>query len=179
MRFSTVTICLATCLAPAAALSVFNGRAPAVAVDDDLKIPGDSPLELCKGDHTADIVVIEKVDLVPNPPQPGKELVIKAKGTVKKTIEKGAYVKIVVKYGLIQLLSTTADLCDEVANVDLECPIKDGNLEIIKSVDIPNEIPPGKYTVLADVYSVDDLPITCLTATVAFSRSSFFFGSDL
>ncbi|KAH6895312.1 ML domain-containing protein [Thelonectria olida] len=179
MRFSTVTACLATCLAPAAALSVFNGKAPAIAVDDDLKIPGDSPLELCKGDHAADLVVIDRVDLAPNPPQPGKELVIKASGTVKKTIEKGAYVKIVVKYGLIQLLSTTADLCDEVANVDLECPIKDGYLQITKSVDIPNEIPPGKYTVTADVYTGDDVPITCLTAAVAFSRSSYFFASDL
>lgn len=70
MRFSTVTACLATCLAPATALSVFNGRAPDVAVNDDLKIPGDSPLELCPGDHTADLVVIDSVDLAPNPPQP-------------------------------------------------------------------------------------------------------------
>lgn len=38
----------------------------------------------------------------------------------------------------------------------------------------------GKYTVLADVFTADDVQITCLTATVAFSRSSKgFFGSDL
>jgi hypothetical protein len=28
----------------------------------------------------------------------------------------------------------------------------------------------GKYTVFADVYTVDDVPITCLQATVVFSR---------
>ncbi|KAI5463157.1 ML domain-containing protein [Mariannaea sp. PMI_226] len=178
MRFSTVTVCLAACLAPAAALSVFNGKAPSVAVDDDLKIPGDSPLQLCKGDHDGDVVWIERVDLAPNPPQPGQELLIKASGTVKQTIEKGAYVKIIVKYGLIQLLSTTADLCDEITNVDLECPIKDGLLQIVKSVDIPREIPPGTYTVQADAFTADDLPITCLTASVTFGRTSFF-GGDL
>lgn len=29
----------------------------------------------------------------------------------------------------------------------------------------------GKYTVLADVYTIDDQPITCLTATVTFSST--------
>lgn len=29
----------------------------------------------------------------------------------------------------------------------------------------------GKYTVLADVYTKDDEPITCLTATVVFSNN--------
>lgn len=72
----------------------------------------------------------------------GHELLIKAEGIVKQTIDKGAYVNIIVKYGLIQLLSTTADLCDEITNVDLSCPIEDGVLNIIKSVDIPREIPP-------------------------------------
>lgn len=36
----------------------------------------------------------------------------------------------------------------------------------------------GKYTVEADVYTVNDVKITCLTAVVQFSRSGFF-GSDL
>lgn len=30
----------------------------------------------------------------------------------------------------------------------------------------------GKYTVLADVYTKDDKPITCLTATVVFSSGN-------
>jgi hypothetical protein len=29
----------------------------------------------------------------------------------------------------------------------------------------------GKYTVLADVYTADDKPITCLTASVVMSRA--------
>lgn len=38
-------------------------------VDTDLKIPGDSPLELCPKEHDEDIITIESVDLLPNPPQ--------------------------------------------------------------------------------------------------------------
>ncbi|KAF4947494.1 hypothetical protein FSARC_13957 [Fusarium sarcochroum] len=180
MRFSTVTACLTACLAPAAALSVLNGRAPDVTISDDLKIPGDSPLELCPGDHSADLVKIEKVDLAPNPPKAGQELLIKAKGSVKQKIEEGAYVLLTVKYGLIRLISTKADLCEQIGNVDLKCPVEAGDIEVTKSVDLPAEIPSGKYTVLADVFTVDDVQITCLTATVTFSRSSKgFFGGDL
>jgi len=72
----------------------------------------------------------------------GAELVIRASGTVFEPIEDGAYVKLVVKYGLIRLISTTADLCEQIDNVDLKCPIEKGVLSITKSVDIPKEVPP-------------------------------------
>ncbi|KAH8164001.1 hypothetical protein CIB48_g4225 [Xylaria polymorpha] len=139
-----------------------------VIVNDAQKVPGDSPLQFCDANHDEDTVHIDKVDLSPNPPEAGSKLVITATGTVAKRIEKGAYVKLVVKYGLIRLVSTTADLCEQVENVDLKCPIEEGVLSIIKSVDIPKEVPPGTYNVFADVYNPDDTPMTCLQATVTF-----------
>lgn len=72
----------------------------------------------------------------------GTNLVIKAIGTVKETIEDGAYVNLEVKYGYIRLIKTRADLCKEIKNVDLECPIEKGKIAITKSVDLPKEIPP-------------------------------------
>ena len=59
-----------------------------------------------------------------------------------ETIEDGAYVVLQVKYGLIRLISTTASLCEQIKNVDMECPIEPGILTITKSVDLPKEIPP-------------------------------------
>lgn len=61
---------------------------------------------------------------------------------MKHDIEEGAYVNLQVKYGYIRLINTKADLCDEIKNVDLECPIKKGRISIIKQVDLPKEIPP-------------------------------------
>ncbi|OAA62365.1 phosphatidylglycerol / phosphatidylinositol transfer protein [Cordyceps fumosorosea ARSEF 2679] len=171
MKFSTALGLLSVCLAPATALSI---------LDDDNKIPGKSPLEFCSGDRSADLITIESVDLDPNPPKAGQELLIKASGTVKETIEQGAYVKLTVKYGLIKLLTQTADLCEQVGNVDLKCPIEKGEQTIEKTVKLPVEIPPGKYTVLADVYNADDTPITCLTATVTFALGGLgFLNSEL
>ena len=75
-----------------------------------------------------------------------------------------------MKYGLITIIKQTADLCDTVKNVDLKCPIDDGETELTKEVDLPKQIPPGKYSVIADAYTEDDEKITCLTATVEFKR---------
>jgi hypothetical protein len=79
-------------------------------------------------------------------------LTIKAKGTVAEAIEEGAYIQLQVKYGLIRLISTKADLCEQVKNVDMECPIEKGLLVIEKSVDLPKEIPPvcSSMPVMAD-----------------------------
>jgi len=90
-------------------------------------------------------------------------------------VQDGAKVHLQVKYGLITIIRQTADLCDTVSNVDLECPLEKGKMSLTKDVTLPQQIPPGKYTVLADVVSKDDDKITCLTATVTFSRKGDMF----
>lgn len=56
-----------------------------------------------------------------------------------------------VKYGLIRLISTKADLCEQVSNVDLECPLEEGKVEVTKSVDIPAEVPPVSVFTAMDI----------------------------
>lgn len=76
----------------------------------------------------------------------GNTLTIKAEGTLLEDVGEGAYVILQVKYGLIRLVSTKADLCDQVENVDMECPIKKGKTTITKDVELPKEIPPVSFT---------------------------------
>jgi len=96
-------------------------------------------------------------------------LTIKASGELLEQVEKGAYIILQVKYGLIRLVNTQADLCDQVSNVDLECPIKKGKTTITKDVELPKEIPPGTYSVFADAYTEGGKHIVCLEATVSFT----------
>ena len=72
----------------------------------------------------------------------GQKLTIEASGSLKEKVEKGAYVALQVKYGLIRLVSTKADLCEQVSNVAMDCPIEKGKIVITKDVDLPKEIPP-------------------------------------
>ncbi|KAF2805497.1 uncharacterized protein BDZ99DRAFT_466488 [Mytilinidion resinicola] len=138
-----------------------------VSINEDFPVPGDNPLYFCS-DPADDVLTIENVDLNPNPPEKGKTLSITAKGTLNEAIEDGAKVHLQVKYGLITLINQEADLCEQVKQVDLECPLDKGKLVLLKDVDLPKEIPPGKYTVLADVFTKDNDKITCLTAQVSF-----------
>ena len=72
----------------------------------------------------------------------GTSLSIKATGTVDEQIEEGAYLKVQVKYGMITLVRTQLDFCEQTEKADLKCPIKKGALEVNKDVDIPKEVPP-------------------------------------
>jgi len=169
MKFSTsfATLLLST-IVTSEGLSFFGGNQRVF--DDSLAVPGESPLEYCQPNHEKDILIIHHVNLKPNPPVAGETLTIEAIGTFTEDVEEGAYIQLQVKYGLIRLINTKADLCEQIKNVDMECPIKKGKKPISKDVELPNEIPPGKYTVLADVYTKDDAHITCLTAEVVFSK---------
>ena len=68
-------------------------------------------------------------------------MTIEAKGNFTEEVEEGAYINIVVKYGLIKLITQKADLCEQMKNVDEKCPLK-GVKTITKDVDLPKEIPP-------------------------------------
>jgi len=86
-------------------------------------------------------------------------------------VGEGAKIHLQVKYGLITIIRQTADLCDTIQKVDLECPLKKNNeTTLTKDVDLPKEIPPGKYSVVADVLDKDEKKVTCLQATVEFKR---------
>ncbi|KAF4771486.1 hypothetical protein HAV15_004265 [Penicillium sp. str.  len=114
-------------LANAAAFSIFDPTQASLKVNDNEKYPvnGDNPLQYCaKPDNYK--LEIESVDLAPNPPLPGQKLTISAKGTLLERIEKGATVNLEVKWGLITLIKQTVDLCEELKNVDLECPPREG-----------------------------------------------------
>ncbi|KAF5098974.1 hypothetical protein D0Z00_001840 [Geotrichum galactomycetum] len=130
-------------------------------------IPGDSPVNLCDLDQPK-LAEIYRLDVTPNPPEKGKNVTIYAEGIAKKTIKEGAYVDVEVRYGYIKLLEQTFDLCEQSKSVGIECPIEKGKVIVNSTAAIPIEVPPGKYSVAARAYTVDDEPITCLSATVLF-----------
>ncbi|ANB13608.1 Npc2p [Sugiyamaella lignohabitans] len=136
-------------------------------IQEDKKIPGDSPISLCDAE-LSQLIEIDNITIDPNPPVRGSTLNILASGLLKQNIEEGAYVEVEVKYGYIKLVHDTIDLCEQLGNVNMTCPVEAGQIDLSKSVDLPNEIPPGKYSVVARAYTVDDELLTCLTAQVEF-----------
>ncbi|KAJ5133317.1 hypothetical protein N7476_003454 [Penicillium atrosanguineum] len=166
MKFlSAATLLLTAPLVSAASLpSLFDPSQVTIkTAEPQFPVEGDNPLEYCQNPENH-ILKIESVNLSPNPPQPGQTLNIKANGTLNERIEKGATVSLEVKWGLITLIKQTVDLCKELENVDMECPLEKGEMSLTKQVDLPKQIPPGKYSILADVYDKDQKQVTCLKA---------------
>ncbi|KAI9859087.1 MAG: Phosphatidylglycerol/phosphatidylinositol transfer protein [Vezdaea acicularis] len=160
-----LSITLVSLLLSAVSASAFFGGQ--VAITDKKPVPGNSPLTYCENYVDDGILKIDHVDLTPNPPVKGENLTLEAVGTFSEPVEKGAKVRLLVKYGYVKIFNREEDLCDQVGNVDLSCPL-DGKNTVTKIIQLPKEIPPGKYDVQADVYTKDEKKIICLAAEVTF-----------
>jgi hypothetical protein len=168
MRFSYILPFLLAGPAVSALPSLFGSQQP-LSDDEELQVPGENPFVFCEAPDDY-LLNLTKVDLDPNPPKAGHSLSISAEGKLSKTVRKGAKLHLIVKYGLITLIKTEEDLCDQLDNADMPCPIKKGDVIFSKDENLPKQIPPGDYTVEARVYTKEKEDITCLKASIAFNK---------
>jgi hypothetical protein len=97
-------------------------------------------------------------------------MIVEASGTLSKDVEAGAKLYLTVKYNSIILLQQEVDLCDQLPNVDLSCPLKKGPLDVTKEVEITSQVPKGKYIVIANIYTESpEEVITCMEGTAVFN----------
>lgn len=68
MRFtaSLATLLLSAIVVTSKGLSFFSNHQRVL--DDSLAVPGESPLEYCQPNHEQDLLIIQHVNLTPNPP---------------------------------------------------------------------------------------------------------------
>ena len=172
MKLSTALLSITfPTLALSKSLSFLSDSQAPLGSDTDLAVPGDNPLVYCQ-DPSDNILAIQHVNLDPNPPNSyvrtpislttkslldklnnttdyetarGSKLTIEARGTFSEDVEEGAKVRLEVKYGLVKLINQEADLCEQIKNVDLKCPLKKGETNITKVIDIPKEVPPVSF----------------------------------
>ncbi|PWN30514.1 hypothetical protein BDZ90DRAFT_207574, partial [Jaminaea rosea] len=96
-----------------------------------------------------DVVEVKSIDVSPDPPVPGKNMTVKARGVVKRTIKEGSIADVNVKIGVIRLLHRQFDICEEARNnkAEVQCPVEPGEYDITQTVELPREIPPAKFNV--------------------------------
>ncbi|KAJ3261032.1 Phosphatidylglycerol/phosphatidylinositol transfer protein [Boothiomyces macroporosus] len=112
-----------------------------------------------------DIFIPETLALLPDPPVRGEKLTIQLKGQLKEKVDQSSVAQVRVKLGFIQLVDQPFDLCEQIGQVGKECPLEKGELVVEHTVDIPAQVPPGKYNIHVTGTNQDQLPITCLDAT--------------
>ncbi|KAJ8596954.1 hypothetical protein M405DRAFT_804559 [Rhizopogon salebrosus TDB-379] len=122
-----------------------------------------------------DAIQLQSISLSPDPPKPGEDLTVTAVGLAQEVIEDGAYADVVVKLGLIKLLTKRFDVCEEAraANASIQCPVEEGKYTVVQTVALPKEIPQAKFTVAVRGYTASDDDMLCLDLKVDFMRNPF------
>ncbi|KAF9287905.1 Phosphatidylglycerol/phosphatidylinositol transfer protein [Mortierella alpina] len=154
MRFSTAVVSLACAFGVVAAFP-FNGFTS-------------EPATITECGEDTDLLKIHNYTLTPNPPQKGQNLTIEAYGSLSEAVVEGAKIHLIVKLGVIKLLTKELDFCTESATINKNCPLEAGEQSLYHSVELPKEIPPGKYMVNIKVVNPDDKQVTCLVAKASF-----------
>ncbi|KAG1864120.1 ML domain-containing protein [Suillus subalutaceus] len=122
-----------------------------------------------------DVIQLKSISLSPDPPKPGQDLTVTVVGTAHERVEVGAYADVVVKLGLIRLLSKRFDVCEEArnANATIQCPVEQGDYTVVETVALPKEIPQAKFTVAVTGHTVDEEDLLCLDLRIDFMKSPF------
>ncbi|KAF8943869.1 Phosphatidylglycerol/phosphatidylinositol transfer protein [Haplosporangium gracile] len=157
MRLSSVVVSLVCAFGLTSAASINNPFS---------FVPDPATIDEC-GTET-DLLKLVSYQLNPNPPLKGEVLVIDAEGFLKEDVVQGAVINLIVKIGLIKLLTKKLDFCEESAKIDKPCPLKAGEQFLHHEVELPKDIPPGKYFVNVKVRNPDDKQVTCLNARANF-----------
>jgi hypothetical protein len=114
---------------------------------------------------------LKSLELFPNPPQKNNNLKIVVKGNLIEDITNESKLKTIVKYQRITLIKRTFDLCEELNkdknNFPVKCPITKGDKEVEYNVNIPDNIPNGRYHVDA-ILEQNDKVIFCIKIDMGF-----------
>ena len=124
---------------------LFGSLSPAEALQIPFKTLSESA-HSCGQD--SDVFDFKSLDLSPDPPHKGSDLTFTIKGSLKEPVVQGAHVKVKVKLGFIQLLDQDMDLCEQIKNVNRECPLPKGPFELEHTVNIPKEVPSVSFIAL-------------------------------
>ncbi|KAK3820290.1 MAG: ML domain-containing protein [Benniella sp.] len=162
----------ATIFSLACALGLAN--AAAISNPFQFNIPPATVEECPTTEPTLPLLKLGPVDINPNPPQKGHQLTIKGSGTLAEDIVEGAVIDVTVKAGLIKLLTKKFQFCEESVKVNKPCPVTAGEQTLETTVDLPKEIPPGRYTAFIKVTNPAPAEgetgklVTCLIAKAQF-----------
>ena len=136
-----------------------NEQIPLFSNTFDAAVPS---LTWCGGPE--DVFVPKSLLLLPDPPQKGQSLQVKLTGYLKEAVVQGATAHVKVKLGFISLLDQDFDVCNEIHQIDKECPVPQGDFVLEKTFDIPAAVPSGHYRIHIETKNANGHPIQCANA---------------
>ncbi|KAL5533776.1 hypothetical protein ACEPAG_236 [Sanghuangporus baumii] len=160
-------------LALLAPLSIVSGS---VVLQENTVHVQDEPVKTTEGwgwedcGDPSDPIQIKSIEVSPDPPKPGENMTVKVAAYAQERIEDGAYADVMVRIGTIKILDKRFDLCEEARNaqVDVQCPVEEGDHFVEQTVALPKEVPRAKFLVQVRGYTVEDENLVCTDISVDF-----------
>ncbi|MEV8017284.1 ML domain-containing protein [Streptomyces sp. NPDC086554] len=118
----------------------------------------------------SDALQIQSVTASPDPLDAKESSRFTIKGFAQEPIEEGAYADVVIKLGLIKILSKRFDLLEELRRDQFftlvspasTSPLPKGEIELTFTPPLPNPTPQAKFSVSLRAFTVDDEDLACL-----------------
>jgi ML domain-containing protein len=116
---------------------------------------------------------LESISVSPDSPEPGHELTWTVRGNLAKPLNAGAYVRVMVKLGLVKLLMKTFDLEEVLRKMGVATPVPAGDFELVHTVTVPKDTPRAKLSISADAYTADEEDLFAVVFKVDFMKHPF------
>lgn len=117
-----------------------------------------------------DVFQIDSIVVAPDPPEPGKDLLIRVSGQLREVPDAETYVEVTVKLGLIKILQKRWLLSELLAEWGASVPTKTGQFTLELSQKLAKEIPRAKFTIRLDAYTGADEDAFCLEFKADFMK---------
>lgn len=124
--------------------------------------------------NSDDLFRLDSLILSPDPPKRSAPLTVHLKGQLKETLTEGV-VNYAIRFGGFTLATGSLDGCPSLEKESTlpHCPVEKGIIDVTHTVQIPWQIPPGRYFIDAHgERSVDHKQIFCLNLDVAIDLVS-------
>ncbi|MDY0811463.1 ML domain-containing protein [Kitasatospora purpeofusca] len=118
-----------------------------------------------------DVFQIDSITVTPDPPTPGRDVMIKVLGQLRAVPDAETYVVLAVKLGLIKIHHKRQLLSEFLAEWGASVPTKTGPFTLELSRWLAREIPPAKLKITVDAHTGAEEDAFCLGFTADFSKS--------
>lgn len=118
--------------------------------------------------QASDQFIVKGVFLTPDPPKRAQFMSVRVVGTLKEALAGGRF-NYTVHFGIIPIVRDSLPLCEalELEPKLPQCPLRAGDWDVTHQVELPPEVPFGKYTIKAAAWDQEGRQLFCVQGTTA------------